>query len=101
MDRIFLCRTKDVKLNSSKRFLLPGKIDIALFHTASGFHAIKNSCPHAGARLDDGFLEGHLLMCVWHGWKFNLKSRKCITMEGSRLKGYELAIEDEQIFVLI
>jgi nitrite reductase/ring-hydroxylating ferredoxin subunit len=34
--------------------------------------ALENRCPHAGAPLSEGFLEGCQLTCSWHGWTFDV-----------------------------
>ncbi|RME70705.1 MAG: Rieske (2Fe-2S) protein [Planctomycetota bacterium] len=49
-------------------------LELALFRTGAGLFAIENVCPHQGAPLHDGRLEGTLLRCRWHGWPFDLRT---------------------------
>jgi 3-phenylpropionate/trans-cinnamate dioxygenase ferredoxin subunit len=45
---------------------------VVLFNIEGTVHAIENSCPHNGASLASGRLEGHLLRCPAHGLRFDL-----------------------------
>lgn len=49
------------------------KKDIAVFHVAQDeFYAIDDCCPHAGASLAGGHVEGGIVTCPWHAWRFRL-----------------------------
>ena len=44
---------------------------IVLFRDSSGLlHALDNVCPHRGAALAQGKVEGDCLVCPYHGWQF-------------------------------
>ena len=47
---------------------------IVLFNVAGTIHAIDNSCPHNGASLASGQLEGCMLRCPAHGLRFDLRT---------------------------
>jgi len=47
---------------------------IALFNVDGSFYAVDNTCPHAGGPLGEGYLEGHVVECPWHGWQFNVQT---------------------------
>jgi 3-phenylpropionate/trans-cinnamate dioxygenase ferredoxin subunit len=47
---------------------------IVLFNIAGTIHAIDNSCPHNGASLASGKLEGCVLRCPAHGLRFDLRT---------------------------
>ena len=36
-------------------------------------HAVENRCPHAGAPLDGGRLDGHVLECPLHGGRLDVR----------------------------
>jgi nitrite reductase (NADH) small subunit len=50
---------------------------IALFNLEGTIYALDNTCPHAGGPLGEGSVEGDLVECPWHGWKFNIKTGVC------------------------
>ena len=45
---------------------------IALFNIEGEYYAVENSCPHNGASLAGGQLEGRLLRCPAHGLCFDV-----------------------------
>jgi 3-phenylpropionate/trans-cinnamate dioxygenase ferredoxin subunit len=47
---------------------------IVLFNLDGTIHAIDNSCPHNGASLASGQLEGCVLRCPAHGLRFDLRT---------------------------
>jgi len=49
---------------------------VLLFNIAGTLHAIDDSCPHSGASLLAGKLQGSLLQCPAHGLRFDL-ARGC------------------------
>ncbi|MEP7151108.1 MAG: Rieske 2Fe-2S domain-containing protein [Nitrospira sp.] len=49
-------------------------IFLALCNVNGMFLAVDNSCPHAGGPLGEGALEGEVLECPWHGWRFNVRT---------------------------
>ncbi len=52
-----------------------------------GGYAIQRRCPHLKADLTRfGQVEGNVLTCQMHGWKWNLDSGKCITSVGRSLR---------------
>lgn len=45
---------------------------IAIFGTPDGWHALADSCPHQGASLAGGRVEGGAVQCPAHGLRFDL-----------------------------
>ncbi len=44
---------------------------IALSHHEGVFGAVSGACNHVGGPLGDGVLDGDLIVCPWHHWKFH------------------------------
>lgn len=57
-----------------------GMKPIALYHVGYDIYAVADTCPHAGARLSEGELEGPVLTCPRHGSQFDVTN-------GERLRG--------------
>ncbi len=53
---------------------------IVLFRIGDRLHAIRDACPHAGASLADGVLDGSVITCPRHGSQFDV-------ITGSRERG--------------
>lgn len=47
---------------------------IVLFNIDGTIHAIDNACPHNGASLASGQLEGCVLRCPAHGLRFDVRT---------------------------
>lgn len=55
---------------------------VVIFNIEGTVYAIENSCPHNGASLASGQLDGHVLRCPAHGLRFDLATG-CIRGAGS------------------
>ncbi len=49
-----------------------GDADLVVIRTPVGFRAFEGRCPHQGALLGEGELDGDTLVCRNHRWRFNL-----------------------------
>ena len=49
-------------------------IFLALCNVDGTFHVVDNTCPHAGGPLGEGCMDGELVECPWHGWRFNVRT---------------------------
>ena len=45
---------------------------VAVFNVDGEIYAVENSCPHNGASLAGGQIEGRLLQCPAHGLRFDV-----------------------------
>ena len=43
---------------------------LALFNVEGAYHCLDNVCPHRGGPLGEGDLEGRLVSCPWHAWRW-------------------------------
>jgi nitrite reductase (NADH) small subunit len=50
-----------------------GKCMVAVFYQAGQYYAIDDFCPHQGASLAEGYLEGCAVACPWHHWRFSIQ----------------------------
>jgi nitrite reductase (NADH) small subunit/3-phenylpropionate/trans-cinnamate dioxygenase ferredoxin subunit len=55
-----------------RQFVVRGRL-IALYHKDGEYFAINDTCPHMGASLAEGFLEGDEVYCPWHAWRFCIR----------------------------
>ena len=72
--------------------------EILLCHTADGFFAVDNLCTHAAARLCEGKLKGHRILCPLHGAAFDVRDGSVLTRPASvALATYPVRVEDGSI----
>jgi nitrite reductase (NADH) small subunit len=66
-----VCRADEVAEGQGKTVCVAGKL-IAVFRHGGEFFAIDDTCPHMGASLVGGHVEGGVVTCPWHAWRFRL-----------------------------
>ncbi|MEP7115485.1 MAG: Rieske 2Fe-2S domain-containing protein, partial [Ilumatobacteraceae bacterium] len=45
---------------------------LCLVRTSEGVFALDHACPHEGYGMTQGLLDGNLITCAWHNWKFRV-----------------------------
>jgi nitrite reductase/ring-hydroxylating ferredoxin subunit len=40
---------------------------------------------------------GELVRCSWHGWKFEIKTGRCLVVDRLRARSYEVTVENGQL----
>ncbi len=73
---------------------------VLLCHTRDGIHAVHNVCTHAYARLDEGRLRGHRLICPLHGASFDARNGAVLGAPATQpLRNYPVRINGDRIEV--
>jgi phenylpropionate dioxygenase-like ring-hydroxylating dioxygenase large terminal subunit len=74
---VWVCTAKSVGRKKIRAINMMGR-EIIVFRGEDGkVGALDAFCPHMGAHLVDGSVEGNSVRCFFHNWKFNDKG-KCI-----------------------
>ncbi|MCO8309639.1 Rieske (2Fe-2S) protein [Pseudomonas mandelii] len=81
-------------------FEFDGK-SLALFNVDGDLFAIDDSCPHQGASLCGGRLEGRVIQCCAHGLRFDLRSGYLLNSTQLKVANYPVEIIDGQAFIVI
>lgn len=81
-------------------FEFDGK-SLALFNVEGDLFAIDDSCPHQGASLCGGRLEGWVIQCCAHGLRFDLRSGYLLNSIQLKVANYPVEIIDGQAFIII
>jgi nitrite reductase/ring-hydroxylating ferredoxin subunit len=74
---------------------------IALFRTEEGVFALDNTCCHRGGPLGEGFLEGSIVTCPWHGWRFDVKTGVSPDNEAARVATHDVSVDGDSIRVRV
>jgi len=64
---------QEIPEGKAKQYKLKNQV-IALFHVNGNYFAVDDTCPHRGAPLWEGEVEGTEVTCPWHGASFDLAS---------------------------
>lgn len=76
-----------------------GGTPVAVFYVDGQYCAISDRCPHAGASLADGHVEGGVVTCCWHGWRFRLADGAWADNPRVKTKTYPVVVEGGQVYV--
>ncbi len=83
-----------------QQFEVEGKA-ILVCRAGEGIHAVDGVCPHRGAQLVSGVLEGKAVVCPWHDWAFDVETGCGLTNPMSNLAKYDVSVRDGQIVVVL
>jgi nitrite reductase/ring-hydroxylating ferredoxin subunit len=96
---ITIARRGDLEPGQVKHIDLPG-ISVCLARVGDEYFAIEGECPHAGAFLGEGKLEGTTVTCPWHGLPFDVRTGKALgALADKDARAFDLQIEDDEIRV--
>ena len=89
--RIQLCRTTDVA-NGAALKVETGGLALAVFNVDGEFFVTDDACTHGPGSLSEGYLDGDVIECNFHGGQFNVRTGEVIspTVYGTRedLRGH-------------
>ena len=59
--------------------------------------ALHNECPHHGAPLSEGTIEGGRVVCPWHGWSFDPRTGAELSNPLGGTTVYPLRVEGDDV----
>lgn len=111
-----VARVEDIPHGGRKIVRLEGR-EVGIFNLDGTFYALKNVCPHQGARVCLGRivgttlpsdvyefkygLEGRILRCPWHEWEYDITTGRSVFDEHVRIVTYAVEVVDGEIAVTI
>lgn len=76
--------------------------EIAVFGIDGQAFAIDDSCPHAGASLCQGPLNGHMVQCRAHGLRFDIRTGALAgSKDGLQARVYAVRVVADEVQVLM
>lgn len=70
---------------------------LAVVNSEGQLYALNDQCPHAGALLSEGSIEGRYLVCAWHGRAYDLVTGRCEGYQG--VQAFPVAQHDDGVYV--
>lgn len=109
---------KDIKDGSFTKVILENKEEVVVGKKDGKLFAFNNICPHKGASLSKGALNGDNIVCYMHGYEYNIFNGKLESMKSWKkddswieqdqgwrysddLKTYKTLEKDGKIFIEI
>ena len=93
-------RAADVPLGSGRVFEAGGRT-LAVFNVDGTFYAIDNECSHRGGPLGEGDLEGTVVLCPWHAWRWDVTTGANVNNPAVKVACYAITERDGALFVAL
>ena len=81
------------------RVVEAGGRTLALFNVGGTFHALDNACPHRGGPLGEGDLDGPLVVCPWHAWRWDVTTGANANNPAVTVARLPVSVEAGTVFV--
>ncbi|MHB8411428.1 MAG: Rieske (2Fe-2S) protein [Candidatus Acidiferrales bacterium] len=88
----------EIPVGQIRELKITGK-SIALANIDGKFFAINSICLHHGGPLGDGYLEGTLVSCPWHGWQYDVTTGKLAQQPTDGVQCYTVELRGDEVFV--
>ena len=71
----------------------------AVCNARGALHCLDGECPCTGGPLSQGAIRHDLLVCPWHGWRFDYKTGVCAYDDSIKVARFPVKVEDGAILV--
>ena len=88
----------DFPTEGGKAVVYDGRM-VAVFRDGEDWFAIDDLCPHMGASLSEGHVEGRCVTCPWHAWRFDVSNGQWEDNPRVSVECFDVKVEDEQVWV--
>ncbi|MBI3696401.1 MAG: non-heme iron oxygenase ferredoxin subunit [Acidobacteria bacterium] len=79
-----------------------GGRSIAVFNLGGSYYAIENTCPHRGGPLSQGMVAEDVVICPWHGARFDIKTGSVLGPPAAvGVQSYPVRVNGEDVEVEI
>src|ERR1043166_8639230 len=98
-ERIELCGVSDVTAGAALR-VEAGPLILAVFNIDGVFYVTDDACTHGPGSLSEGFVEGDVVECNFHGGQFNIRTGEVVGPPCMvPVKTYPVAVLDGRVFI--
>src|SRR3989344_780979 len=100
MDFVTVAKKGELKPGECKVVDVNGK-EIALHNVDGKFFATDNACLHRGGPLGEGMLEGEIITCPWHAWKYNVKTGVSLVNPQVKIETFKVKVEGDEVKIAL
>jgi len=90
----------DLAAGSGKTVDVNGKA-VAVFNVEGTFYAIDDTCVHRGGPLGEGEMDGKIVACPWHGWRYDVTTGVNQMNPEVTVSKYEVKVEGDDVLVSV
>ena len=91
-------RAADVPVGTG-RVMDAGGRTLAVFNVDGVYYAIDNECSHRGGPLGDGDLDGKVVLCPWHAWRWDVTTGANVNNPAVKVACYPITERDGSLYV--
>lgn len=97
-----VARVGEIPDGEGRAFAVNGAM-VGVFHVNGEYFAINDTCPHMGASLAQGSLDGKNVTCPWHAWRFCVQDGTWLDnpRAGLGTESYPVRVEGDEIQVQV
>ena len=96
--RVLIGPAADIPIGEGRVVEAEGKI-LALFNVDGAFYALENACAHRGGPLGEGDLDGTVVVCPWHAWRWDVKTGANVNNPAVKMPCFPVSVDDGRVFV--
>lgn len=74
-----------------------GEESFVITRVGGTLSAFRNVCVHQGNTLDGGMIDDGVLVCPWHGFRFDATTGECMSAPGAQLEAVPLRVEGGRV----
>jgi nitrite reductase/ring-hydroxylating ferredoxin subunit len=94
-----VCKVEDIPVGKLGGFTVAGR-EILAANVNGRFYSLAGRCPHAGAPLKEGVLNGDTLECPWHDASFRITDGMPLNGPPKRpLEVYPCVVKGKYLYV--
>jgi nitrite reductase (NADH) small subunit/3-phenylpropionate/trans-cinnamate dioxygenase ferredoxin subunit len=98
---VTVARVGDIDEGQGIAYAVNGRM-VAVFNCGGGeYQAIDDFCPHMGASLATGHLDGCVVTCPWHAWRFDVRDGTWCDNPRIKIDSFEVRVEGDEIQVKV
>jgi nitrite reductase/ring-hydroxylating ferredoxin subunit len=99
--RIELCRTDEIDVGCARKIDVAG-LSLAVFNVDGQFFVTDDACTHGPGSLSDGYLDGDVIECNFHGGQFNVRTGEVVSPPCMvPVKTYLVTVENGKVLIEI
>ena len=98
-NRVRVCSTEDV-MPGEGQYVEVDELELAVFNVADKYFVTDNQCTHGPGSLSEGFLDGTVIECDFHGGAFDVCTGEVVAAPCMvPLKTYTVTLEGNDIMI--
>jgi len=95
-----VARLEQVPPGTGTTFTVADK-QVAVFNVDGTIYAMGDGCLHHGSSLGSGKLDGKVVTCRAHGWRYDVTTGSTLHVPGYGVASYPAKVEEDKIMVCI